>query len=148
MRRFRLAPLFFTAAIAIPACAADNPETASKELSAALDRVSNVTLYFVSRTGEYSYDPATMRSKSSIRIYRSCGGNCDIVMDEVIQHLKASKSIECLDQKQQNVLMDIGDSEVVEYSYSGRAIRFRNRCYFNNRGITDVIRASTFPFGY
>jgi len=148
MQRVRLAPLFLIAAFAIPACATDTPETAAKELSAALDEASDVTLYFVSRTGEYSYDPATMRSKSSIRIYRGCGRNCDIVMNEVIQHLKTSKAIKCLDQKQQNVLMDIGSSEVVEYSYSGRAILFRDRCYFNNRGITDVIRAGTFPFGY
>lgn len=121
-------------------------QVAGARLGDALEQVNFVKFYFVSRSGEYSFDKARVKSESTIRIYRSCGANCKNFMREVTAHLSTAREGKCL-HGQQNLLIEVGSIETILYSYSGRMILFQGKCYFNNqRGIQKVIKNSDFLF--
>lgn len=118
---------------------------AAQKLAAELDRVHSIHFYFISRTGKYSIKGDRFKAKSSLRIYRECGNNCRQFMEGVIKHLRDALPTNC-PQGQQNVLVQIGGIDHVMYSYSGRTIKFNNRCYFNKSSVNEIIQREKFIF--
>lgn len=118
---------------------------AAVRLQGMLDTIDAVSFYFLTRTGEYSFDRKRFKKESTIRVYRSCGNNCRRFMREVITHLSGAAEAECL-PGQQNVLIEVGDIEAILYSYSGRMIEFQGKCYFSEEGIDTTVRRTEFLF--
>ena len=120
-------------------------QAAASHLAATLEKVDSISFYFVSRTENYSFRGEKFKAESSIKIYRNCGNNCRRFMDEIVSHLKHSISANC-SSGQQNIMIDLGRSGSIIYSYSGRMIEFDGRCYFNEKGIDSTIKSAKFLF--
>jgi hypothetical protein len=110
-----------------------------------LREVDHVQFFLVARTGDYNYSEDELMNAASIRIFRKCGANCASFMEPVLEHLRESTERKCL-QGQQDVLIQIDVETNVVYSYSGRQAKIGSRCYFNQRGIKEVLRTPWFLF--
>lgn len=110
-----------------------------------LTKVDSVSLYFASRTGDYSLRGQRFKDESSIHIYRKCGANCRLYMKDVVDHLQAATAAKCV-AGQQNVLIEMGNLHSISYSHSGRMIEIEGNCYFNPTSINRVIRRESFIF--
>jgi hypothetical protein len=130
--------------IGVIACQAKSGEDASPKAAADIMSVSlasseHFTFYFVSRTEDWVYDRAALKRESSIRFYRACGANCANTLGKVVDHLAHAKSTKC-EPGQENVLLEIGSTDHVIYSNSGRMIHYRGACYYNPVGVVDAYR--------
>ena len=117
----------------------DAGRAASAQLSKELGESSSVSIYYVSRTGEYSYTREKIKEQSTLSIRRQCGGNCARLMEPVALHLRGAVPSNC-PIGQQTVLIEIGDRSSVVYSQGGRSIRYQGKCYFSRTNIRQVIR--------
>lgn len=117
----------------------DAGRAASAQLSKELGESSSVSIYYVSRTGEYSYTREKIKEQSTLLIRRQCGGNCARLMEPVVLHLRGAVPSNC-PIGQQTILIEIGDSSSVVYSHGGRSIRYQGKCYFSRTNIRQVIR--------
>lgn len=114
---------------------------AAAQLSRELSQSTSVSIYYVHRTGEYSYTPEQIKDGSSVSIMRRCGGNCSRVMDPIVQHLREAISSDC-QTGQQTVLVELNRHSSIVYSQSGRSIRYKGKCYFNKTNVEQKIRES------
>ena len=141
-----ISALCFLFAGCAPLAQADTgAQVAAGRLANTLEKVNSVSFYFVSRTGNYSLREDKLKTESSIKIYRNCGNNCRRFMDEIISHLGRATLANC-STGQENILIDLGNSESIIYSHSGRMIEFEGKCYFNEKGIDSTIKSSKFLF--
>jgi len=124
--------------------AAQTPRAAALAVDRALGDTSSVSFYFVSRTEDYDFNEEQMKFEASIYVTRKCGAGCAYFMRPVLAHLRASKPVKCL-AGQQDVLITFG-TERITYSYSGRMVRYRGQCYYNQVGIGDVLEHDAFFF--
>lgn len=120
-------------------------QIASAHLLEKLENVDHVALYFVARTDSYSLNAEEIKHESYLRIYRKCGANCGVLMGKIVSHLEHSTPVHC-SQGQQNLLIEIGDSESLTYSYSGRMISFDGKCFFNKESVNKIVENSGFIF--
>ena len=130
---------------ALSACAGPNAvadvssSVAADRLEQRLNEVTEVSFFFVSRTGNYEFSDAEIRKYSSVTLLRKCGGRCSDIMTPVIDHLRSATLAECISGQQSTLLM-LGDITAVRYSFSSRMIEFEGRCYFSETGLRDVLR--------
>jgi hypothetical protein len=124
--------------------AAQTPSTAAHAIDRALRDTSSVSFYFVSRTEDYDFNEEQVKAEASIYVTRKCGGNCAYFMRPVLAHLRASRPVKCM-AGQQVVLITFG-AERITYSYSGRMVRYRGQCYYNQVGIGEVLEHDAFFF--
>lgn len=119
--------------------AGDAGRAASAELSKELRESSSVSIYYVSRTGKYSYTREEIKEQSTLLIRRQCGGNCARLMGPVVQHLRDAVPSNC-PAGQQTVLIEMGGRSSIVYSHGGRSIQYRGKCYFGKTNIRQSIR--------
>lgn len=105
----------------------------------------SVDIYYLARTGEYSYGIEEFKNKSAVRIYRECGLNCGKFLSGVFDHLSNAVPLTCL-YGQQDTIIEFGDNQRIIYSYSGRHILYKDKCYFNDVGINQVLESPGFIF--
>ena len=113
--------------------------TAAADFSRDLSESGSVSIYYISRTGKYSYAPEEIRKKSSVLIRRQCGGNCSRLMAPVVQHLREAAPMDC-QPGQESVLIELDGRPSVVYSQNGRAIRYKGKCYFNRTNVNQKIK--------
>lgn len=114
---------------------------AAAQLSHELQRSSSVSIYYVSRTGEYSYSPQQIRDKSSLLIKRQCGSDCSRLMNPIVQHLQEAILSNC-QTGQQSVLVEVDGQPSLVYSHSGRSVQYKGKCYFNKNNVRNSIKES------
>ena len=132
--------------LCVTAARADGGQNgAASSLAEKLGKVSSVSFYFLSRTGEYDLKTDQFKAQSTIKIYRKCGNNCRQFMNDVVAHLRQARLTKCT-SGQQNILIEAGKSAILLYSYSGRTIEFEGKCYFNRNGIDSTIKRTEFLF--
>lgn len=111
-----------------------SPSTAPKKLlKIELERSEGMEFYTLTRAEDYDYGPAEFRKEATFRIYAYCGKGCAGYLNSFIDHLNAAHLSNCM-KGQQNLLVELSGSEVF-YSYSGRQILYKGRCYWNDAGI-------------
>ena len=76
---------------------------------------------------------------------RRCGANCAVHMKGVLNHFKNAKATECR-LGDQSVVILIENLPPLIYSRGGHFIQFRNKCYFNQASINDVVETRAFVF--
>src|SRR5690606_35544500 len=114
-----------------------SPDQAAAFVESQLRSVSAVDFYFLSQTEEWNYTPDEVAAKSTIRVHRTCGGNCHNFMQPVLDHLRAARPIKCT-SGQEDVLIRAQPGVELVYSLSGRQIRLGDSCYFNDKSIRNV----------
>lgn len=119
----------------------DVARVAASRLSKELGGSNSISIYYVSRTGEYAYSPEQIKSKSSVLIKRQCGGNCSRLMSPIVQHLQEATLSDCR-TGQETVLVEVDGRSLVIYSNGGRAISYQGKCYYNKTNIKQRIKES------
>jgi hypothetical protein len=131
------------------ACAQNTPATApladdKEALQTSLSETDTVDFYFVSRTGNYVLSPVDLKNQATISISRNCGANCNHFMRDVIDHLMEAKPAECQVGKE-SVLISWGNT-VITCSYSGRMIKYKSKCFYNDVPINNLVKKTNFIF--
>ncbi len=124
-----------------------SPNQAAASVATKLRSVSAVDFYFLSRTEDWNYTPDEIAAKSTVRAYRTCGGNCHNFMQPVLEHLRTARPIKCNPGQEDGLIRAQPGVEIV-YSFSGRQIRLGGSCYFNERGIRSVVSGGSMLFSY
>lgn len=120
--------------------AQEESEIAAGHLTELLSNASNVSLFFVSRTGSYDFSTEDIKKHSSVTNHRKCEESCSDVLSSVVIHLRDAKPAECV-PGQQNILLKIDNDAQITYSYSGRMIEFNGRCFYNEIKLRDLLRS-------
>jgi len=115
------------------------PYAAAADLTRELSQSDTVSIYYISRTGEYSYTPTEIKKDSSALIKRKCGGNCSRLMIPIVQHLRESAPVDC-QTGYQTILIELDARLSVVYSRDGRAIEYKGKCYFNRDSVRRKIK--------
>lgn len=135
--------LFFVAVLSActgpNAVADDASSVAADRLEQRLNEVTEVSFFFVSRTGNYDFSDSEIREYSSITLLRKCGGGCSDIMKPIIDHLRSATLAECISGEQTTLLL-LGDNIPIRYSFSSRMIEFEDKCYFSETGLRKVLR--------
>jgi hypothetical protein len=121
--------------------AANPAHEAAAQLSNELRKSNSVSIYYVSRTGEYSYSPQQIRGKSSLLIKRQCGSDCSHLMNPIVQHLQEAVPSNC-QKGQQSVLVEVDGQPSLVYSHGGRSVQYKGKCYFNKNNVRNSIKTS------
>lgn len=120
-------------------------QIASTRLSAKLENVDHIALYFVAKTDSYSLNTDEIKRESYLRVYRKCGANCGVLMNKIVSHLEHSTPVRC-SHGQQNLLIEVGDKGSLIYNHSGRMINFDGKCFFNKESVNKIVESDSFIF--
>ncbi|MEV8519517.1 hypothetical protein ABZR86_06925 [Dyella marensis] len=113
------------------------------QLGAIAGNVQSVSFYVVASTGRYSLQGEAFKKASTLRVFRSCGGNCRMFLKPLLDHLSGATPGKCL-VGQKNVLVEIGDKASLVYSYSGKVIQVDGRCYLSQQSVGEILRKAGF----
>lgn len=137
--------VLFSILLSGAACATSAAAEAASRLARVANEIDNISIYWVSRTENYSLEGDKFKEASSIQFSRKCGANCRRLLGPVLEHLSRASSAKCT-PGQQNVALYLGDKVSIIYSYSGRLIKVNNDCYFNETGVNAILKNPQFLF--
>lgn len=140
----RAAIIFSFAIVAVLPGFAAADEHSAKALALHARESRNFSFYFLSLTDNPSLDRGEFIRRSTLRIYRACGADCEMSLSKVIDHLRVAQPVTC-SPGHMNVVMQVG-TETVTYSHSGRQIELAGKCFYNDQGIRDVVENIDFIF--
>lgn len=121
------------------------PKDEAAQLGAIAGSVESVSFYMVASTGRYSLQGEAFKKASTLRVFRSCGGNCRMFLKPLLDHLSGATPGEC-PAGQENALVDIGGKATLVYSYSGKVIQVDGRCYLSKQSVGEILRRAGFFF--
>ena len=151
MNRLLLVAVLLTILVALGACAKQQPPEATTqvgalaELHTGLERADRVSIYFVKMTDEPNFTVPEFIKQAGVSVVRRCGANCANKMRAVLEHFRAAEPVKCR-AGDQNVVILVDKLPPLIYSRGGHFIEFRNKCYFNQKSINDLLETSDFIF--
>jgi hypothetical protein len=140
----------FVASSAVYCALSLGAESASEQAVASvhdsLSKSEFVTMYFLTRTGSYSYDTEMFKQEASIVIKRKCGNNCAEFLARVLEHLRESTPIVDCQPGQQSALIETENGDQIVYSYFGQQIKYGALCFFSERRFDSIVKNAEFLF--